>query len=316
MIPVLFGAAALVGLGLADDAKTYAREANEFNAEAKSIVENSKADAERAHNDMTNSLSNLGDTQRDIVGGSVKHFVGMMSQIYDFEYHNNPSGLQKLERMGFRKSILDEMKYLTNKATDMSGGGSSYGVDGGSFTEMGVLSGIGAGAASIALGTSMLTVAAPIALLYGWSNRNDAKAARYEALENLDKAKGYREECNSRIAVMSALKTRSDQLNNLLYNLDGYHSWAVDKMEDAVNVNGFDFDSYPDYAVDSVFYAYQLTQTIKIIIEAPLMKDEKTIHHLLDSKIAFGNKVVDRLNRGGSMSSATADIKLLNARNS
>ena len=316
MIPLLFGAAALVGAGLADDAKTYAREANEYNAEAKSIIDNSKANAERAHNDMTNSLGNLGDTQRGLVNGSIKNFVGMMSQIYDFEYRNNPSGIQKLERMGFRKSILDEMKYLTNKAAGMSSGGGGYGVDGGSLTEMGVLSGIGAGAASMVLGTSMLTVAAPIALLYGWSNRNDAKRARYEALENLDKAKGYREECNSRIAVMSALKTRSDQLNNLLYRLDGYHSWAVEKMEETVNVEGFDFDSYPTYAEERVFYAYQLTQTIKIIIEAPLMKDERTIHPLLDSKIALGNKVFNRLSQGVPLSEAASYIKGLNAQNS
>lgn len=309
MIPVLFGAAALVGLGLADDAKTYAREANEYNAEAKSIVDNSKANAERAHNDLTYSLTNLGETQRNIVNGEIKNFVGMMSQIYEFEYRNNPSGIQKLERIGFKKKVLEEMKYLTNKAASFNSGGNSYGADGGSFTEMGVLSGIGAGAASMVLGTSMLSVAAPIALLYGWSNRNDAKKAKYEAMENLDKAKGYREECNNRIAVMSAVKTRSDQVNDLLYRLDGWYSWAVGNMGDIVRDWGYDFDSYSENAEAGVFYAYQLTETMKIIIEAPLMQDEKTIHHLLDSKIQFGNKMLNLLDRVNKFKELNPEMK-------
>ncbi len=315
MIPLLFGAAALVGAGLADDAKTYAREANEYNAEAKSIIESSKAGAERAHGDVTSSLDNLNGTERALVGGSIKHFVDMMSQIYDFEYRNNPSGIQKLERMGFRKKILDEIKYLTNKAASFNSGGSSYGVDGGSLTEMGVLSGIGAGAASALLGVSALSVAAPIAVLYGWSNRNEAKAARYKALENLDKSKAFREECNNRIAFLSAVKTRTDQVNNLLWKLDSYYSWAVDNMEDIITVNGYDFDSYSENAEAGVFYAYQLTQTIKIIIEAPLMKDENTIHPMLETRMEFGEDMVDLLGRVHKFKELNPEMKRLIAAN-
>ena len=288
MIPVLLGAAALWGASEISDAKDNVRRAGEINSQAAAIANDANAEVNRIHSNMNDSLDNLGKTETRLMSGNIKNFVNMMNQIVEFEYKNNPSGIQKLEQMGFKKKVLEEIKIMSQKAVELSSSSNFQNADGGSYAAVGLL---GAGVM-----TTFSVVAAPAMLLYGLMKSDEAKAALYEAKTRLDEARLYQERCKNMCALFSAISARSRQINNLINDLNRYYEPAVNNMRQIVNgYHGYDFDSYSEQEEVSVFYAYQITQTIKIIIETPLVQSDWSINPMLDSKIEIGERNVAML---------------------
>lgn len=286
MIPLLLGGAALWGLASVSDANDKIRRANSFNSQAASIAEQAKSKVEIANSDMDKSLDMLGQTELEIMSGNVENFVSLMNSIYDdFEFRRDLSGLEKLERMGFRRKVIEELRVLTNKVVELGSTPKLKEIGECSCSSVGLL-----GAGALALGLEV--IAAPAMLLYGMMKSDEANAAFYEARTRLDEANLYEQRCLNICTLFNAITTRSRMLNNLLNDLNSYLTPAVDKMNNVVSRLGYGLDDYPELEYLTVYIAYQITNTVKIIIETPIVQDDWSINPELDNSIQIGQKSI------------------------
>ena len=286
MIPLLLGGAALWGLASVSDANDKIRRANSFNSQAASIAEQAKSKVEIANSDMDKSLDMLGQTELEIMSGNVENFVSLMNSIYDdFEFRRDLSGLEKLERMGFRRKVIEELRVLTNKVVELGSTPKLKEIGKCSCSSVGLL-----GAGALALGLEV--IAAPAMLLYGMMKSDEANAAFYEARTRLDEANLYEQRCLNICTLFNAITTRSRMLNNLLNDLNSYLTPAVDKMNNVVSRLGYGLDDYPELEYLTVYIAYQITNTVKIIIETPIVQDDWSINPELDNSIQIGQKSI------------------------
>ena len=290
MLPALLGLGALWGVASVSDANDKIRRANEFNAEAAAIAEESRQCVEVANNNMNTSLDTLGKTELDVMSDRIDNFVSLMSSIYDeFEYRRDYTGLDKLERMGFRRKVIEELQAMTTKAIEL--GSTPKIKEIGEECSLGSVGLFGAGA--LALGLEV--IAAPAVFLYGMIKSDEATAAFYEAKTRLDEANLYEQRCLNLCTLFDAITTRGTMLNDLLQNLDFYLSPAVYKMRNIVSRRGYDLDDYPEQDFLSVYLAYQITNTVKIIIETPIVQDDWSINPELDNSIRIGQEGVSLL---------------------
>lgn len=291
MVPALLGLGALWGVVSISDANDKIHRANEFNAKAAAIAEQSRQKVEVANNNMNTSLDTLGKTEVDIMSDRINNFVSLMSSIYDdFEYRRDYTGLEKLERTGFRRKVIEELQAMTNKAIELGSTPKLKELAGEecSFSSVGLF-----GAGALALGLEV--IAAPAMLLYGMMKSDEANAAFYEAKTRLDEANLYREKCLNLCVLFEAISQRGKMLNDLLQDLDRYLSPAVYKMRNIVSRRGYDLDDYPEQDFLSVYLAYQITNTVKIIIETPIVQNDWSINPMLDNSIEIGQQNVKLL---------------------
>ena len=284
MIPVLLGAAALWGAANISEANDKIRSANSINSQAAQLANSAKKLVETANNEMNDSLDRLGRTETNIMDGNIKNFVAMFKRIYDeFEYKKNYSGLQKLEQMGFKKKVIQEMQRLSNKFVEISSTQEFKQIEGNSFGAIGLL---GAGALVGGLGV----IAAPAALLYSFMKSDEAEAALYEAKTRMDEARLYEQQCKNLSALFSAINARGRMINNLLSDLNIYLSPAVRDMRQIISRCGLELDEYPEPEYLQIYYAYQITNTIKILIETPIVQNDWSINPMLDSSLEKAEK--------------------------
>ena len=283
MVPLaLAGLAALWGIN--SDANTAIKKANAINTQAAQLADSAKNLVEHALNEMNTSLDTLGRTETAIVGGNIKNFVDMFKRIYDeFEYKKNYSGLQKLEQMGFKKKVIQEMQQLSNTFVELSATQKIKQLKGNSFGAIGLL-----GAGALIGGFGMFV--APAAILFTFMNSNEAKAALYEAKSRMDEARLYEQRCKNLSVLFSAINARSRMINNLLKDLNAYLSPAVSNMSEIISRCGLELDEYPDPEYLQVYLTYQITNTIKILIETPLVQNDWSINPLLDSSLEKANE--------------------------
>lgn len=147
---------------------------------------------------------------------------------------------------------------------------------------------MGAGALSI----GFEVIAAPAMLLYTMMKSDEASAAFYEAKTRLDEAYLYEQRCLNLCALFDAINTRGRMLNNLLNDLNSYLTPAVNNMSEIVSRLGYGLDDYPEREYLGVYYAYQITNTVKIIIETPVVQNDWSINPALDNSIRIGQKNV------------------------
>ena len=285
-VPVLLGLSALWGAAKISDANDKIRSANSINSQAARIADSAKNLVESANSEMNNSLEKLGRTETNIMDGSVNDFVKMFEKIYsEFEYKKNYSGLQKLEQMGFKKKVIEEMKVISNKFEQISSTGELKQIEGNSFGAIGLL---GAGALVGGLGV----IAAPAVLLYSFMKSDEAEAALYEAKSRMDEARLYEQRCKNLSALFEAINTRGKMINDLLTDLNRYLSPAVRDMRQIISRCGLELDEYEDKDSLPIYYAYQITNTVKIIVETPIVQSDWSINPMLDRSLEMGQKNV------------------------
>ena len=276
MIPVLLGAAAIFGAGKMIGAHSDNQEAKETNAQATRIANSARNKAVSANEKMNRTLDQLGRTETKLMRGNISDFVKMMSGIYDeFEYRRNKTGLEMLEEMGFQRKVVEEMKKLT---TAMSKFNSNPQLGSGDEVTSGTKLGL--------MGVGSLLLGGVVGMaIYGIMRSNEAEAALYEARTRLDKANLFRERCEGLCAFFDAVSNRTNKVNRLVDNLNSYLTPALDNMRKIVSRNGYDFSRYSEEDQIGVFYAYQITQTIKNLIEAPIIQNDGTLNPMLDAPI-------------------------------
>ena len=311
MIPALLGLGALVGAAKTIDALDDMSTAKSINNEAKDIAQKADTRLANAKKDTDHSISELGKTKIGIMSGSMKHFVDTYSKIKNMNFKDSV-GIEELR--GFNPNS-DEFKNLKNasfKASEIAAGGLG-GIAAGTLTAAGAYGAVGAFAAAstgtaisalggaaatnatlawlgggaiaaggggIAAGTAVLggLVAAPALLVTGFFLGSKAETALNDARANRDKARKYEQEIKNLCTVLDAIKSRANQIDNLLNELNKKFYPAISRLNDVLEFVGDDYLSYSPKAKDAVMLSAQLAKTIKIILDTSLFKENATLN--------------------------------------
>ena len=81
-------------------------------------------------------------------------------------------------------------------------------------------------------------------------------------------------------------------INDLLTDLNRYLSPAVRDMRQIISRCGLELDDYPEPEYLQIYYAYQITNTVKIIVETPIVQSDWSINPMLDRSLEIGQKNV------------------------
>ncbi|WP_386697641.1 hypothetical protein [Lonepinella sp. MS14436] len=258
-IPLIIGAAALVGIGVGakkvSDGRDYSRWAEQELDEAKSKHSKAKSNLDTSQRWLNERTGKIGKLRLDIgkqIGGLTKMADDLMKKLNSSSQSNHRFDIAipntELKRIeGFSYSAMEFSKGLASGA--IAGGVAGYAVYGGTMalatastgTAISTLSGVAAtnaalasigggslaaGGLGVAGGTALLggLVAAPIFAIAAWSYASNAE-------DNYRKARDYHDDVKKAVEKMNSAESKID---NIVYYIDEVHN-ATEKMRDVLN---------------------------------------------------------------------------------
>ncbi len=286
MIPVLLGAAALWGISNVAEAEENANRANRINKEAAALASESKNKVTAKHDNMMQTLDDLGKTKRKtsvaigIVGDTIEQITKKIRM------ERNTKALRELEEAGIYENLLVQMRELSEQAHNISIAAGKE-IDA-SENENAVCVFGALGGAALGFGA----VAIPAMFLYSFIKSDEAKAAYYEAETRMDEARVYAERCNNMCSLFTAISARGQQIDNLLGGLNRYFVPAADNLIDVTNTYGTDYKNYSTEAKMTMFYSFQLAQTVKRIVETSMFNEDGVINVDMDKVLDEGQRTL------------------------
>ena len=284
MVPLLIGAAALWGIGNISDAEDNTKRANTINTQAAEIADAANRQVKHAHTNMARTLETLGETKMKLMSGNINDVADVMGKIYkNFKLNRDTAGLKELEEGGFNEKVLTEMQDLSGKAIELADSKTFDENDNGAFCALGALGGcvLGFGA-----------IAAPALLIYSFMKSDEAEAALNEAKTRLEEAKLYEERSKNICSLFNAIDTRGRQIDDILNRLNRYFDDAVNELKKVKQKYKYDFKNYPSEGKAVLFYAWQLAQTTKRIVDTSMIREDWSINVDIDRPIENGEQTI------------------------
>ena len=321
-IPFIIGAAAVVyGGKKTKDGLDKMEQAKKINEEAQEIADNATNSQEDTRVATNESLENLGKTKISIMSYNMRTFVDNFSQLQNVDF-SNAVIVDELRDFDPQSYDFLEMKEASFNASELAEGGLSLalsddgavgafatastgaaisGLTGAAATNA-TLAWLGGGAIAsggggIAAGTMVLggLVAIPAIIVGGWFLSAKADKALSEAKTNYDKAQKYEQEVRNLCTAMEALKDKAEQIDYLLYELDNRFSDAISDMINTIDDAGIDFSTFSSDEEDDIIRAAQLAQTIKVVIDTPLMNQQGGVTAEAERLIESRQVLLDKL---------------------
>lgn len=202
-----------------------------------------------------------------------------------FRIYHDTKGLRELEKNGITEEALREVTTLSQETSELAASTDfKHDVDG-SWGALGAL-----GGAVLGFGA----IAAPALLIYGFMKSDEATKILYDAKTRLDKANYYAERSKNISALFNAIETRGRQMNNLLYNLNRYFDPAVKELKevDRLNEGNYKLKSYSLEHQAAIFYAWQIMETVKTIINVSMIHEDWSINSDIEKQIEIGEKTL------------------------
>lgn len=306
-IPFIIGVVAVYGGGKTISALDDMDTAKSINREAQEIADNATSRRERTRKSTNASLENLGKTKISIMKDNMKTFVDIFSRLHNVNFKNSVT-MDALKNFNSNSKEFLDMKNASFKASELASGGlgsiaagtltatAAYGAVGAfatasTGTAIAGLTGaaatnatlawlgggaIAAGGGGVAAGTMVLggLVAAPALVVAGLFLGSKAETALNDARSNRDKARKYEQEVRNLCSAMDAIKEKTNQIDDLLKELDSKFYSAISDMVSAIRYFGTDFSQFSQMAQNDVMKAAQLAKTIKTVIDTPLMNQK------------------------------------------
>lgn len=311
-IPFIIGAVAVYGGGKTISALDDMDTAKSINREAQNIADNATNRRERTRKSTNASLENLGKTKISIMKDNMKTFVDSFSKLKNVNFRNSVT-VDALRNFNSNSKEFLDMRNASFKASELASGGMGS-IAAGTLTAAGAYGAVGAfatastgtaiagltgaaatnatlawlgggaiaaGGGGVAAGTMVLggLVAAPALVVAGLFLGDKAETALNDARSNRDKARKYEQEVRNLCSAMDAIKEKTNQIDNLLHDLDEKFSPAVANMTNAIRYFGTDFSQFSTMAQDNVGIAMNLAKTIKKVIDTPLMNQQGKVSY-------------------------------------
>lgn len=311
-IPFIIGAVAVYGGGKTISALDDMDTAKSINREAQNIADNATNLRERTRKSTNASLENLGKTKISIMKDNMKTFVDSFSKLKNVNFRNSVT-VDALRNFNSNSKEFLDMRNASFKASELASGGLGS-IAAGTLTAAGAYGAVGAfatastgtaiagltgaaatnatlawlgggaiaaGGGGVAAGTMVLggLVAAPALVVAGLFLGDKAETALNDARSNRDKARKYEQEVRNLCSAMDAIKEKTNQIDNLLHDLDEKFSPAVANMTNAIRYFGTDCSQFSQVAQNDVFKAAHLAKTIKTVIDTPLMNQQGKVSY-------------------------------------
>ena len=283
MVPLLLGAAAIWGISNVAEAEEKANSANRINKEAAELANTAHNAVTEAHDNMMDVLNDLGNLKQ-----RTSHIIGITGDMIEditkkLRREKDTKSLKELEDAGIYENLLTQMQKLSVQAQNISVANQNE-IDTSENTNAACVFGA-LGGAALGFGA----VAMPAMLLYSFVKSDEAKAAYYEAKTRMDEAQVYAERCNNMCSLFNAIEKRGGQIEYLLKGLNKYFLPAAEALENVQNTYGNEYRSYTPEAKMTVFYSFQLAQTVKTVVETPMFNEDWSMNPDVDKTLDKGH---------------------------
>lgn len=312
-IPFILGGIALAagaaGIGAGVKGAINNSEANDVNNRANNLVRTGKDNLEIARKATFLSLESLGREKIYVFDVSIKRFIESFEKLKNVDISDSV-GIDEINKLKFDKAYFDELKECSLQVTSMIAGGIG-GVGAGALAAFGAysatmtfaavnggaiasLSGVAATNATLAfLGGGSLAagglgmaggmavlgglVAGPALAVMGFVALGASSKKLDDAYSNLAEARKISEELETLKVSTNFIRRRTQMFERLLIRVDLLYSEAIDNLEKVINEFGTDYSSYSEEAKKVVASNIKLTQTIKAILDTPILTDNGSI---------------------------------------
>ena len=313
-IPFILGAIAIgtaaAGVGAGVKGIMNNNEANDINSLANTTIDTAKEKLDKARNATFYSLEALGREKIYVFDVTIKRFIESFEKLKNVDISDSV-GIDEINKLKFNKAYFNELKECSLQVTSMLAGGIG-GVGAGALAAFGAysatmtfaaastgtaiasLSGVAATNATLAfLGGGSLAagglgmaggmavlgglVAGPALAVMGFVALGASSKKLDDAYSNLAEAGRIAEELETLRVSTNFIRRRAQMFERLLIRVDSLYSEAIDNLEEVINEFGTDYGSYSEDAKKVVVSNIKLTQTIKAILDTPILTDDGSI---------------------------------------
>jgi hypothetical protein len=334
-IPFIVGGIALAagatGIKKGIDAKSDMDSAKYWNVRAKELAEEAEFSIERSKKKTKITVEELGREKIRILSTSMTDFVTNFEKIKNINFSES-EGLNELKNFKVSQEEFKQLKSAAFEAKDIAVNGLSaigsgalvaygtYGAVMGGYvgalastgTAIGSLSGVAATNATLAwLGGGSLAaggygmaggmvvlgglVAGPAIAIGGTLMASKAKKALNDAYSNYDEAEAFKTQADSIAVALKGIRTRADQLTDLLEKLDVIFTVSVRKLSNIISTEGVDWASYSTVSKNEVYRSVQIAKTIKIVLDTQLLKQDGKLDEKSREVVETGQKYLTAL---------------------
>lgn len=314
-IPLILGGLAVLagatGVGAALNAKDTLKDAESINKNVQEVTERAVKRCDKYRQQTEKSIETLGKGKISILNGNIKMFVRAFSRLKNVNFKNSV-GMEELIDFTPQSVSLQDLK----KDTDNAGAivaGAGVGAAAGAATAGATYLAIGAlgtastgatiaglsgaaatnatlawlGGGSIAAGGLGMTagaavlgglVAGPAVLVTGLFMDIKADKVLAEVKANREKAKVFIEESNNMCSLLSAIKTRAEQIDGALTELDRKFGSSIRTMVQIIVKKGTNWNNIPVQEQKRIGEAAMLAKAIKVIMDTPLLHEDGTLN--------------------------------------
>ncbi len=335
-LPIILGGAAIIsalyGAKKGLDAKSDYDSAEKHNRWAKETYDDAKEELEQTKNDAQESMEALGLLKFSIYEDCLCPFVEAFSKIKNIDFDDS-SILENAALPAITHKDLSVMTEATLKMNEVVSGGvaalgsggvaglaayGSVGLLGTATTGTGIATLSGAAATNATLawlgggslasgglgmagGTMILggIVAGPVLAIGGMVMASKAEEAKENAYANLKKAKLLAEEMKTATLITSSIETRSDEINNVLSELETKFVPILQNFETLINSSGTNYQSYSEEDKKGVFIVASLAKTIKSISDSPLIDENGVVTKKSRKAVSKGHKAIESFSYAG-----------------
>ena len=316
VLPFILGAVAigagLVGVSEGVDAASDNEKAKQIEEEALERYKRRQDRLEYLRQNTTESLEELGKLKLDVWNQQLGRFVQLYEQLRNVEL-TGQANVGKLGAATFTKEDLKQMRDLSIKAHEVVMGGTgalgsgalvgmaSYGgavmfASASTGTAISSLAGVAAtnatlawfGGGSLAAGGLGMAggmavlggiVVGPVLAVGGMMMASQARKKLANAKKNRAESKKVVEEINNAISVLEAINDVAREFDEVIQQLSKMITPVLDTLESTIQISGTDYSRYNLSQKRQVHLTVQFAQTLKIVLETPLLTKEGTINN-------------------------------------
>ena len=307
-LPFIIGAAALalagVGVKKTIEANEDKEKAERLNRSAQEVFDEAKSALDAARVRANEEIEQLGTLKFEIYEQSILPFVKTFQRVKNVRFNDNrvtDDGLKLTdnELKTFCQSVMSIEQVVSGGISALGGGGlaglATYGAVGllgtaSTGTALGTLSGaaltnatlawfgggsLAAGGLGVAGGTLVLggIVAGPALAIGGLMLASAAAEAMHNAYANLGQAQLYAEQFKTTEVAVDGVKKAFEEVGQVLMTLNEKFKLMLSKVVQRVNLNA-DYKTWSSQEQELLFMTAALAQTIKNILEVPLLDGE------------------------------------------
>lgn len=303
LIPILLGGAAVAvagyGVKKGIDAYNDSEEAEKYHKEAKERYERAQKNLESKKSRCDDALETLGKIKRDILLTSTKRYMDICRKLTINTNCDMPQVQAEIGRLKNIQMGLTELNaavgLLSGAASGALAGFGAYGAAGlvgtaSTGTSLAALSGAAAtkatlawfGGGSLAAGGLGMAggmwvlggiVAAPVIAISSMIWAANAEKNKYNAQSYLDSVKSLAATMDSLALQYEHVRTKAIEKGNEANTLDGEWNEKMDSILATIQQNGAQASRWNEREHAALLEMVQLAESVKNIIEAPLLGD-------------------------------------------